>query len=538
MQGRERRRWLWIIRRRSRRVNVEQTPRVFPSCTCAFSGRFSWPMRYLILFVLLTTGCFKLSPPDGGGQTKFEGPRTFNAADIALPPSYRIELVASGLTFPTGVAFDSDGVPYVTESGYSYGEVWDTPRLLRIDAAGRVSVIAEGENNGPWTGVSHLEGAFYIAEGGSLRGGRLLRVRPDGTITPLLSELPSFGDHQVNGPVIGPDGRLYFSIGTFTNSGVVGEDNYRFGWLQRNPHAHDIPCREVTLRGANFTSTNPFTPEADDEAVTGAFVPFGTVTQPGQVIAGRIPCSGALFKMPVGGGTLQLVAWGFRNPFGLAFSPDKQLYVTDNSYDDRGSRPVHGTGDLLWLVQAETWYGWPDYHGTLPLDRRDHFIPPGKQQPPLLLSDYPNQPPKPAAILGVHSSSNMFDFSRSPLFGHVGEAFIAQFGDQSLSSGKVLAPVGFKVVRVNVRDGVVEDFAVNRGRINGPASKIGGGGLERPIAARFSPDGSALYVVDFGVMTLGQGGKVRVPWAKKNATAEPRRGTGALWKITRSTMQP
>jgi hypothetical protein len=24
------------------------------------------------------------------------------------------------------------------------------------------------------------------------------------------------------------------------------------------------------------------------------------------------------------------------------------LFVTDNSYDDRGSRPVHEVGDLLW----------------------------------------------------------------------------------------------------------------------------------------------------------------------------------------------
>jgi hypothetical protein len=35
----------------------------------------------------------------------------------------------------------------------------------------------------------------------------------------------------------------------------------------------------------------------------------------------------------------------------------------------------------------------------------------------------------------------MFDFFRSPLFGHVGEAFIAQFGDLSPRAGKVLAPL-------------------------------------------------------------------------------------------------
>ena len=96
-------------------------------------------MRILLLLVLLTAGCFKLSPSDGGSQAHLEGLRTFSVADIALPPSYRIALVASGLTFPTGVTFDAEGTPYITESGYSYGEVWDTPRLIRIDAPGRIT---------------------------------------------------------------------------------------------------------------------------------------------------------------------------------------------------------------------------------------------------------------------------------------------------------------------------------------------------------------------------------------------------------------
>lgn len=93
--------------------------------------------------------------------------------------------------------------------------------------------------------------------------------------------------------------------------------------------------------------------------------------------------------------------------------------------------------------------------------------------------------------------------------------------------------MGFKVVCVDVHTGVIEEFAVNKGKENGPASKIGGGGLERPVAARFDPTGSSLYVVDFGVMTFGQGGKVREPWTKPQATAEPRKGTGVLWRISR-----
>jgi hypothetical protein len=81
--------------------------------------------------------------------------------------------------------------------------------------------------------------------------------------------------------------------------------------------------------------------------------------------------------------------------------------------------------------------------------------------------------------------------------------------------------VGFKVVRVDPARGTIAEFAVNKGDMNGPASRIGGGGLERPVDARFDPSGTALYVVDFGVMTIGKG-------------PEPRPGTGVVWKITRA----
>jgi hypothetical protein len=152
---------------------------------------------------------------------------------------------------------------------------------------------------------------------------------------------------------------------------------------------------------------------------------------------------------------------------------------------------------------------------------REDFKPPGKPALSFLLAAHPNPPPKPVAVFGVHSSSNGFDFSRNPAFGHVGKAFVAQFGDMAPSVGKILRPVGFKVVRVDVTNGVIEDFAVNKGRTNGPASWVGSGGLERPVAARFDPGGTALYVVDFGVMTVSSQGP------------SPQAGTGVLWRITR-----
>jgi hypothetical protein len=152
----------------------------------------------------------------------------------------------------------------------------------------------------------------------------------------------------------------------------------------------------------------------------------------------------------------------------------------------------------------------------------DQFKSPGKESPGFVLAEHPNAPPRPAAKLGVHSSSNGIDFPRSDSFGHAGQVFIAQFGDMAPKVGKVMGPVGYKVVRVDVGTGVVHDFAANKGKTNGPASKLKTGGLERPTAVRFSPDGSALYVVDFGVVTMSDKGP------------KPRRGTGVLWRITRA----
>jgi glucose/arabinose dehydrogenase len=476
-------------------------------------------MRPLVLctlpLALLLAGCYAMRPSSGGGQTQFTPPRAVDAADVAVPAGYRVEVVATGLTFPSGVAFDDTGRPHVTEAGYSYGEVFTTPRLLRIEADGRKTVVATGTNNGPWTGVAFGGGAFYVAEGGQLQGGRILRVSPNGEIRALVENLPSLGDHHTNGPAIGPDGAIYFGQGTATNSAVVGEDNAKFGWLKRKPDFHDVPCRDVKLAGRTFESANPL---GGGRAVTGAFAPFGRTA--GSVVAGRLPCSGAIMKIAPQGGALELVAWGFRNPFGLAFAPGGQLFVTDNGYDDRGSRPVWGTADHLWAVKPGTWYGWPDFSGERGLSD-SHFDPPGKSNPGFVLAEHPNTPPRPAAYFGVHSSSNGFDFSRSPSFGHVGEAFVAQFGDQAPTTGKVLSPVGFKVVRVDVASGRIEDFVVNRNRDNGPASRVGGRGLERPVAARFDPSGNALYIVDFGVMLQSEKGSM------------PMKETGVLWRITR-----
>src|SRR5690349_19015096 len=117
----------------------------------------------------------------------------------------KFEAVSSGLTFPSAVVFDGQNNLYVVEAGYSYGEVWTEPRLLKIDASGQTSVVAKGTRNGPWTSAAWYKDAFYISEGGEAEGGRILKVTKEGAITPLVSNLQSIGDHHTNTLVIKDD---------------------------------------------------------------------------------------------------------------------------------------------------------------------------------------------------------------------------------------------------------------------------------------------------------------------------------------------
>ena len=95
---------------------------------------------------------------------------------------------------------------------------------------------------------------------------------------------------------IGPDGMLYFSQGAMTNSGIVGTDAYRLGWLGKLPHAHDIPGVDVVLTGENAESEDPLSNLPGTRAVTGAFSPFGTATSRGERISGSVPCTAAVMR--------------------------------------------------------------------------------------------------------------------------------------------------------------------------------------------------------------------------------------------------
>lgn len=126
-------------------------------------------------------------------EGEFEPPRRVEPSAIELPAGYQIEAVILGLNFPTAVAFDEQGTPYVLEAGGTVGGVVHRPRLLRVHLDGTYGVIALGEG-APWSALSYRGGAFYVAEGDELGGKRLLRVTLGGEVVPLVEGAPSLED--------------------------------------------------------------------------------------------------------------------------------------------------------------------------------------------------------------------------------------------------------------------------------------------------------------------------------------------------------
>jgi gluconolactonase len=130
----------------------------------------------------------------------------------------RSTLLASGLGFPEGPAVLADGRIILCDG--NIGE------LLEY-AGGQPSTFAR-TGGSPWGTVAGTDGAVYVTQGGNVPGSGdtsaisgIQRVRPDGTVELLFSEVAGYKLYGPNDLAFGPDGRLYF-----TESG--SEQDFRF----------------------------------------------------------------------------------------------------------------------------------------------------------------------------------------------------------------------------------------------------------------------------------------------------------------------
>src|SRR5262249_12621740 len=299
--------------------------------------------------------------------------------DIVVPPGFSVSRFASGLNFPTGIAFRSAGAGfevYVLESGHGLpsrcneqgawpGGVFDpanpfTPDILVCDQNGNKIRGPLGKPTSTNGGFQPAGPAIDIAFENGVSGGRLFATDSNqathaagqnnssrivtvdpimGAVTPFITGLPT-GDHPTE-QLAFQGNWVYWSQGPTTNSGFVGRDN---GGGLNQP---DIPCQDITL------SQNVF--DSGGGVKTSGYSPFGT-QQPGAVVrafTGAMHpgvCDGAILRARLNtsnpAATIQPFSFVYRNGYAIRFAPNNHplnggLLGGEDGPDQRGARPSH-----------------------------------------------------------------------------------------------------------------------------------------------------------------------------------------------------
>jgi glucose/arabinose dehydrogenase len=423
---------------------------------------------------------------------------------------------------------------FVVESGWNSasnsGGGNQTTAIQVYDLTGKhLRTLAKGKLDSQASlGITFHNGALYVSGTNTI-----WKVNPaSGDVAVWVKDLPTLGDHNVSKVQFKGD-YVYFGLGSDTNSGVVGTDvagPFLAKTVDPNTgeKARDVPCKDIVLSGVSYSTE-------DGKVKTSPFRPYGVTAKKGEVVKGQVPCTSSVLRAKISDpqNTMELLDWGFRNPFGLAFAPANHpvlkgaLLVSNNGMDTRGSRPVTNSPDELHIAYGKgDFHGWPDSTGYLHVawkqastDVTGMNMGDNARGGDMVYDHLPMVVAEPIALFPVNSSADGMDFSTNAAFGEVDDLFVALWGQIGFAPVDRVESAS-NVLRVHFREpaGVqVTPFVQNK--VSGPADRTGKGGLSHPIEARFSPDGKALYVTDFGPVDV--------------RAFRPTDGAGTVWKITK-----
>jgi hypothetical protein len=301
--------------------------------------------------------------------------------------------------------------------------------------------------------------------------------------------------------------------------------------------------------------------------MTSGYSPFNT-RRPGATVkafesaTGRGICDGSILRAKVNAtnpkSTIEPFSWGYRNPYGIRFAPDKHalkggLFVTENGEDERGARPTNNSPDRLHLAQqnrdgSPDYHGWPDRFGFLD-STQAVFNPvggPGDDNPAAVVGKpvqhvlaFPPQPitaplalePADVAIVGLDFVPNSF------VHGPVkrGAALAGREGDFGFSKANGTPEEGHDVQLINFSaPGAPLQLQLQRFAHNSTfeqAFVAQTHGINRPVDLKFGPDDCA-YLVDYGaVRDFGQSDAASRFVGATNGPLLQIPGTGVVWKI-------
>ncbi|MCZ6692011.1 MAG: hypothetical protein O7H41_20685 [Planctomycetota bacterium] len=435
----------------------------------------------------------------GGGGGPCDAPPPIPPPDT-LPEGFGVNVFADGIPWATSLCWDNRGRAFVGESfffvpapdqrvwvlqdtdgdgvadvqnifGESFGQVLGLAALPR---APRGRIISEARKRK--TSVANLMRIGALSEfpvdifvNHTLTGftvqdeflGILSRLRDlngdgdaldPGEREDILTGLPAGGDHNNDNIAIGPDALLYFGLGIRTNWGGV-----------------DKPDGNLAV---------------------------------GECIITETCINGAILRVRPDGSHLEVVARGLRNAFGVGFTSNGVLLVTDNGPDIRNCHPVACAPDELNVIHPIT--AWPANlapgGGKTPcgaLDKAPNYGAP----------DFAGTPPPGTGTIGpIHNfppsvSADGFDINLTDTWcGFEGDLFVAEFGNFG----------NFEAFTQGVR---IERLELITNRRGVPTSAVrhafGGQTLSfgHPVDAKFGPD-DALYVTIFSGFGFEPPGRV------------------------------
>lgn len=131
-------------------------------------------------------------------------PASASAAFVA--EGYHVQVVLQNLNYPTSVAFDEKGVPYISEAGYVPGDLAMLPRIIRVPIAGEIETVVSEGLDGPPTDLLWYRGRLYFSHGGKISTWSDKEKLVD--LAEGLSRPPHPGRQATS--LVGPDGNIFF----------------------------------------------------------------------------------------------------------------------------------------------------------------------------------------------------------------------------------------------------------------------------------------------------------------------------------------
>jgi PQQ-dependent dehydrogenase (s-GDH family) len=278
------------------------------------------------------------APSEGGGAAgRNEGGEASGGAPNPGNGEFTQRVLVENLSSPWELIWGPDGWLWVTErAGKRVVRIHPDDGMLRV-ALEIDEVRQEGSQDGLLGMALHpqlLAGSsqefVYVAYSYDAAAGRRIKIRrytydaASGTLAApldLLSELPASSDHNAGRLLVGPDGKLYYTIGD------QGENQFdRKCNLNR---AQDLPTADQISAG-------------DFQTYQGKVLRLN--------LDGSIPTD----NPELNGVRSHVFSFGHRNPQGIAFGPTGVLFSSE-----QGPK----SDDELNRVEAGKNYGWPHVAG-------------------------------------------------------------------------------------------------------------------------------------------------------------------------------